>query len=221
MKSSNSYYFAGVMPYLLVKLNENFKVVKKVKPKNKTRKELTTYNLCRTDFDSEKNIYLVFTGKKNKLEIRKYNKNLELIWINKIFDSNNKKLSPEMFTYKGDDGGKHFQMGGSMNANAIELYEGNLYLLRAAGGNKTYKKTDEKLIKNTYKIKDIKNPYIDVYDSQNGKFIYRISCDFLKTNLNYKMKIINDLFYFASQPNFDNKKLQKGSNQILKAKLNI
>ncbi|TYB31261.1 MAG: hypothetical protein FXF47_05030 [Candidatus Mcinerneyibacterium aminivorans] len=166
-------------------------------------------NLARYTKGPDKKLYMVMIGYKNKYLIRKYDKNLNLLWENEINDGLQQILSPEIVRFK--DGS--FELQGGRACSNIDVDEENIYVLRGVGGINKFEWKDNRKVRHHKDIKPINCGFVDVFDKKSGKFKYRIKGEFLNTKQDYSLYVIDNKFYFISP--YSNK--YKYSNKIITA----
>src|SRR6056297_601799 len=216
IKTQSGYYFSPSIPYVLIKINENGKIggfVKSEKSVETHPHRIWGWNYSIISSDENGNIYMTFPSRGKLYQIRKYDKNLNLIWKNNIRDKYNDILNKRNIV-KID---KSIQPEGPYKMIDIDVNGNNIYILRGVGGEQVWNK--DKSEYHFEKISEIDTPFIDVFNKENGKFLHRIKVDFLNSKYVYKFKKINEKFLFFSNPYFKKNKHEKGSNNFIIAEI--
>jgi len=195
-----------------VKVNDKGKMINYIKGFKK-QKDLpfNLKNLSIISMDTEGFIYAAMIGLNNKYQIRKYNKNMELVWINNIDDGYQKILSPEVHFFPNNT----FELDGGRACSNLIIRNSKIYVLRGVGGLNKWSWENNSKKRSKIKISGINNGFVDVFNKDSGKFMYRIIGDFLSTLNDYKLYKIKDYYYFVSPYNSKS----SNSNQIIMAKI--
>lgn len=214
--TQNGFYFSPTIPYLVINIDFNGKLKAKIKSKKNVKENphrIWGWNYCLLDANN-KNVFVTYPSRSSKYIIRKYDKDLNLIWVNKIYD-NYKDILKKDYIKKSDGS---IQPKGCYKVNDIKVYKEKIYVLRGVGGEQVWNRNHSNY--HTEEIEGVDNGFIDVFDRQNGKYLYRIKTDFLDTKLSYNFDISNDKFYFYSNVFYiEGDKIDKDSNVLTVAKL--
>jgi hypothetical protein len=208
-----AFYIGPVRMPLVVKLSPEGNLLRRIESDARDGQEAMTKNLLIKDSDKRGNIYFVFNGRKDRYEIRKYDKDLNLVWINRIEDGWTGILSSAPVVFPN----RRFQMQGARTTEGVCAVNGKVYVLRGTGGYAEYE-WDGEVIKGERKpIPELKNGFVDVFDAEKGIFLERRRYPFLDTILTYSLLALEDGLYFYSPYQTDKAGLmRKGANTIYK-----
>ncbi|TYB32101.1 MAG: hypothetical protein FXF47_00525 [Candidatus Mcinerneyibacterium aminivorans] len=214
--NQNGFYFSPTIPYSVINLKFNGELNAKIKSDKNVEENphrIWGWNYCLLDAYKD-NVFVTYPSRSSKYIIRKYDKNLNLIWENIIYDQY-KDILKKSYIQKNDGS---TQPKGSYKVNDIKVYKDKIYLLRGVGGEQVWNGKHSKY--HIEEIEGVNNGFIDVFDSQNGKYLFRIKTEFLNTKITYDFDISNDKFYFYSNVFYlDGNKIDKDSNVLTVAKL--
>ncbi len=202
--ANDDYLIVGhVLPMKLAKLSYDGILTGKIKGEfNRDKPNSVIYNLCYWDCDTEGNIYLVPAGKKDTYRIEKYDADMNPVWTLDIEDGLSNALSSEYQTFPN----RTFELVGGQLCQGIQAYQGKIYVLRGTGGIARVEWENNSKHRYLDPIGGLKNGFVDVFDAKTGKHLERLQGDFLRTDLSYRLAVLEDGLYFISsyQRNNDN-----------------
>ncbi|HMA68264.1 MAG TPA: hypothetical protein VKN74_00195 [Candidatus Mcinerneyibacterium sp.] len=195
-----------------VKINNEGKLKNYIKGLKKSKDmPFNLKNLSVITADKKGSIFSVMIGLNNKYQMRKYNKDMELVWINNINDGYQNTLSPEIHFFPNNT----FELDGGRACSNLIVDKSKIYILRGVGGLNRWEWKDNSKKRKKTKIPEINNGFVDVIDKNSGKFLYRIEGNFLSTLNDYYVYKIKNHFYFVSPYNSKT----SDSNQIIMTKI--
>ena len=205
------------IPYVAVKINMEGNLSGSIKSElNESKREelikMFGHHASVSAVDKDNNLYLVFTDRSKEYKIEKYNSDLNLLWTNNIIDEYLDILSVKRI--KTSTGS--VQPSRASVANSVAVDDNNIYVLRGVGGYRIWDgDTPHRDV-----IPGLKNGFIDAFDKECGKYLYRIQVPFLRTDGRYVMVLFSNTFTFFSIPKFDeDKHSDDTANCIIQAKL--
>ena len=208
-----TFYIGPVRMPLAVKLSPEGNLLGKVKSDAKDGREAMIKNLLIKDIDTEGNLYFVFNGRKDLYEIRKYDKGLNPVWINRIEDGWTETLSSAPVVFPNG----RFQMQGSKATEGVCAVNGKVYVLRGTGGYAKYEWDGESIQEERKPIPGLKKGFVDVFDAEKGTFLERRSYPFLDTVMTYFLLTLEDgLYFYAPYQTDEEGNLREGANTVYK-----
>ena len=212
--ADGAFYIGPVRMPLVVKLGTDGKMIAKIDSDARDGQDAMTKNLLIKDTDDRGNLFFVFNGRKDRYEIRKYDKDLKLVWINTIEDGWTEILSSAPVVFPN----RRFQMQGARTTEGVCAAGGKVYVLRGTGGYAEYE-WDGASIKGERKpIPELKTGFVDVFDAEKGVFLERRRYPFLKTILSFSLLALEDGLYFYAPFQTDKEgRMREGANTVYKA----
>ncbi|HMA68318.1 MAG TPA: hypothetical protein VKN74_00465 [Candidatus Mcinerneyibacterium sp.] len=207
VKIDNYFYISPTFPHVMIKVNEkNSKIEKFIKSNSDEMSKMGMYNIVKIDSDGEY-IYMIPIGREKQYTISKYDRDLDLVWEKQFDDGLVNELSLKIVEL-----GNRFEANGAPPTMGLIVDDGKIYNLRGVGGYKEWTREEGKVKFENLKIKSIDNGFVDVFDSDTGKMLYRIEGDFLNTQRDYQMLKVDDRFYFLSYYNDNNSDKSTGNS---------
>ncbi len=196
------FYISPVKNFVAVKTDMNGMMINSIPQEDPDGINGFLKNLNEHAADANGNLYLIMIGYENKYEVRKYDRDLKLVWINSIDDGLLNTLSSTIVEFPNGS----FELNGGKVATGIDCDEDHIYIIRGVNGIATWKWENETKVLTQNPVPGLKNGFVDVFNAHTGLFEYRIDAPFVNTSLRYKINIIGTDFYFASPFSRDNDK---------------
>ncbi len=210
------FYISPVKNFVAVKTDMNGMMINGIPQEDPDGVNGFLKNLNEHAADADGNIYLIMIGYENRYEVRKYDQDLKLVWVNSVDDGLLNILSSKIVNFPNGS----FELDGGKVATGIECDGEHIYIIRGTNGIAKWKWENETKVLMQSPVPGLKNGFVDVFNAQTGMLEYRIDAPFLKTTLRYKLNIMGDDFYFSAPYSQDNgKNVIPDSNVLLHAVL--
>jgi len=214
--ADGTFFIGPVRMPLVVKLGPDGRLLAKIESDAKDGQEAMAKNLLIKDTDTEGNLYFVFNGRKGLYEIKKYDKDLNPVWVNRIEDGWTEILSSSPVVFPN----RRFQMQGARTTEGVCAVDGKVYVLRGTGGVAEYEWDGESIKGRRNPVPGLGSGFVDIFDGETGFFLERRYYPFLDTILSFSLLAMKDGLYFYAPYQTDKEgRMRKGANTVYKTGL--